>query len=164
LSGDWASQPISMYGRNSASGTYAYFKEHALYKGDYKNSVKEQPGSSAVVNGVANDKFAIGYSGIGYKTADVNAVALSAKEGKTPVEATLANAYSGEYPLARFLLVYVNAKPGEPLDPLRAEFIRYIFSKEGQLAVIKSGYFPVTADMANKTLESVGLGKAEATK
>ena len=157
LTGDWASQPISLYGRNSASGTYGYFKDHALFKGDYKSSVKEQPGSSAVVNGVANDKFAIGYSGIGYKTADVNAVPLAPKDGKPFVTATLENAYNGEYPLSRYLLVYVNAKPGEPLDPLRLEFIKFIFSKEGQEAVIKGGYYPVTSDIATKALNSVGV-------
>ena len=81
LTGDWAALPISIYGRNSASGTYLYFKEHVLEKGDYKDTVKEQPGSAAVVNGVANDRGGIGYSGIGYKTSEVRAVPL-AKSGK----------------------------------------------------------------------------------
>ena len=79
LTGEWAKKPISLYGRNSASGTYGYFKEHALFKGDFKDTVKEQPGSSAVVQGVASDKYGIGYSGIGYKTADVRAVPLAAE-------------------------------------------------------------------------------------
>ena len=60
LTGAWATGPISLYGRNSASGTYGYFKEHALGKGDFKDSVKEQPGSSAVVQGVASEKLGIG--------------------------------------------------------------------------------------------------------
>src|SRR4029077_13154693 len=72
LEGEWADKPISLYGRNSASGTYGFFKEHVLLNGDFKDSVKEQPGSSSVVQGVASDRYAIGYSGIGYKTADVN--------------------------------------------------------------------------------------------
>lgn len=157
LTGEWANRPISLYGRNSASGTYGYFKEHALFKGDFKDSVKEQPGSSSVVQGVASDKFAIGYSGIGYKTADVRAVPLAQNEGETFVEAIPENAYTGEYPLARFLYVYTNYKPGSELDPLRREFIKYIFSKQGQLDVIKDGYYPVTAEIAREQLKMVGI-------
>jgi phosphate transport system substrate-binding protein len=157
LTGEWANQPISLYGRNSASGTYGYFKEHALFKGDYKDSVKEQPGSSAVVQGVASDRYGMGYSGIGYKTADVRAVPLAPKPSAKPVQATVENAYSGEYPLSRFLYLYVNYKPDSQLDPLRAEFIRYVFSKEGQIAVIRDGYYPVRKGIADKALGSVGL-------
>lgn len=157
LTGEWADKPISLYGRNSISGTYGYFKEHALFKGDFKDEVKEQPGSSSVVQGVASDRYAIGYSGIGYKTADVRAVPLAAGAGQPMIEATPENAYSGDYPLSRFLLVYVNAAPGRELDPLRREFIRYVFSKEGQADVVKDGYFPVTAEIARGALESLGL-------
>ena len=157
LTGDWARKPISLYGRNSASGTYGYFKEHALFGGDYKDSVKEQPGSSAVVQGVATDPFAIGYSGIGYKTADVRAVPLAADARSPAVPATPEHAYTGEYPLARFLQLYVNHSPSSELDPLRREFLRYIFSKQGQADVVKSGYFPVSAAIATEALASVGI-------
>jgi len=156
LSGEWGSKPISLYGRNSASGTYGYFKEEALFKGDYKDSVKEQPGSSAVVQGVASDKFAIGYSGIGYKTADVKAVPLGKKEGDC-IEPNAEQAYAGKYPLARFLYVYMNANPNQPLDPLRAEFVKYVLSKQGQQVVIKDGYFPVTAAIADKDGKALRL-------
>jgi phosphate transport system substrate-binding protein len=157
LGGEWASKPISLYGRNSASGTYGYFKEVALFNGDYKDSVKEQPGSSAVVQGVASDKFAIGYSGIGYKTADVRAVPLAAKTGGKCIEANADNSYAGDYPLARFLYIYVNVNPNQPLDPLRAEFIRYVYSKQGQQAVLKDGYFPVTSQIADQDLKAKKL-------
>ncbi len=157
LTGEWADKPISLYGRNSASGTYGYFKEHALFKGDFKDEVKEQPGSSAVVQGVASDKFAIGYSGIGYKTADVRAVPLAEKEGETAYEADMENVYSGEYPLARFLLLYVNKKPGEKLDPLRGEFLRFALSKEGQEVVIKDGYLPIPNTIALEEIRKLGL-------
>jgi phosphate transport system substrate-binding protein len=156
LGGEWANLPITLYGRNSASGTYVYFKEHALGKGDYKASVKEQPGSSSVVNSVASDKGGIGYSGIGYKTADVRAVPL-ATEGTDYVPAVPANAYSGDYPLSRFLWLTVNYKPGSELDTLRAQFIKYIYTREGQEVVVKDGYFPVSAAIARKQLASVGL-------
>lgn len=157
LTGEWADKPISLYGRNSASGTYGYFKEHALFKGDFRDDVKEQPGSSSVVQGVASDRYAMGYSGIGYKTADVRAVPLASAEGATFVEAAPQNAYSGEYPLARFLYLYVNAAPGRELDPLRREFVRFVFSKQGQEVVGKDGYYPVTAEIARDALASVGI-------
>ncbi len=157
LTGDWASKPISLYGRNSASGTYGYFKEHALFKGDYKDEVKEQPGSSSVVQGVASDRYAIGYSGIGYKTADVRAVPLAADATSELIEAVPAHAYSGDYPLSRFLLLYVNAEPGKELDPLRREFVRYVFSREGQEDVVKDGYFPVTAEIAAAAMKGLGM-------
>lgn len=149
-------KPIQLYGRNSASGTYGYFKEHALGKADFKSSVKEQPGSSAVVQGVAADPLAMGYSGIGYKTAGVKMLKIKGADGK-PVEGTYANCLSGEYPLARFLYVYVNKDPNKPLDPLRAEFVRMMFSKPGQEAVLKDGYFPVPADIAKDELKKIGL-------
>ncbi|HKY33297.1 MAG TPA: PstS family phosphate ABC transporter substrate-binding protein [Candidatus Polarisedimenticolia bacterium] len=155
--GEWASRPISLYGRNSASGTYGFFKENALFKGDYKDSVKEQPGSSSVVQGVASDKGGIGYSGIGYKTADVKAVALSAKTGDACYEASPEHALDGRYPLARFLYVYVNAKPGEALDPLRREFLKYVLSQEGQEAVVKDGYLPLPADIVAEERKKLGL-------
>ena len=157
LTGEWAAKPISLYGRNSASGTYGYFKEHALFKGDFRDDVKEQPGSSSVVQAVASDRYALGYSGIGYKTADVRAVPLASEAGAELVEAVPANAYSGEYPLARFLLLYVNHKPASEMDPLRREFLRYIFSQQGQSDVVKDGYYPVTHEIARKAVEPLGL-------
>ncbi len=159
LTGDWADKPISLYGRNSASGTYGYFKDVALFGGDYKDSVKEQPGSSAVIQGVATDPYAIGYSGIGYLTADVVAVPLARDAASEMIAARPENAYTGEYPLARFLYVYINHQPGARLDPLRREFIRYIFSRDGQLAVLKDGYFPVTFAVAEENLAKVGVTK-----
>lgn len=161
LTGEWASRPISLYGRNSASGTYGFFKSNAVFKGDFKDSVKEQPGSSAVIQGVASDKAGVGYSGIGYKTADVRAVPLSIDDDFDAVEAEAENAYSGEYPLSRFLLLYVNKAPNEELDPLRREFVKYIFSKQGQADVIKAGYYPVTADIARQTLAALDIASPE---
>jgi phosphate transport system substrate-binding protein len=143
LTGAWAAKPISLYGRNSASGTYGYFKEHALYKGDYKDTVKEQPGSAAVVQGITADKFAIGYSGIGYKTSDVKSLSLAAKAGGEFVTDDAANVYSGKYPLARFLYIYVNKAPDKPLGPLVREFLAFVLSKDGQEIVIKDGYLPL---------------------
>jgi phosphate transport system substrate-binding protein len=149
LTGEFAGRPISLYGRNSASGTYGYFKEHALFKGDYKDTVKEQPGSSSVVQSVGSDRFAIGYSGIGYTTSGVRPVPMSdeKKNGGAVFEATYANALSGKYPLSRYLYIYINKDPKKPIDPLTREFLKFVLSKEGQEIVVKDGFLPLTAKM-----------------
>jgi phosphate transport system substrate-binding protein len=156
LTGAWAGKPISLYGRNSASGTYAYFKDVALFHGDCKDSVKEQPGSSAVVQGVASDKYAIGYSGVGYATADVKTVPLGKTEGKC-FAAIAKNAYAGDYPLARFLYIYFNKKPGAPLDPLMTQFIKFVLSKDGQQIVIKDGFYPVSQGLVDEDFKHLGI-------
>ncbi|MBN2713035.1 MAG: phosphate ABC transporter substrate-binding protein [Planctomycetes bacterium] len=148
VDGALADKPISIYGRNSASGTYAFFKEKAMEKGDYKDEVKEQPGSASVVNGVAKDPAGIGYSGIGYKTSEVKVVPL-AKEGTDYAEASFENAMNGTYPLGRTLYIYVGKKPNEALPKLVNEFLKFVLSKEGQEIVIKDGYGPLPA----KTVE-----------
>ena len=152
LTGEWANRPISLYGRNSASGTYGFFKEHVLKNGDYRSTVKEQPGSSSVVQGIANDLGGIGYSGIGYKTSGVNALPLAEATGKTMHEPNLENALSGAYPLARFLYVYVNKKPNEPMDKLVHEFVKFVNSKEGQEIVVKDGYYPMPVAVVTETM------------
>lgn len=157
LKGAWANKPIAMYGRNSTSGTYVYFKEHALFGGDFKDQVKEQPGSSSVVQSVGSNKYAIGYSGIGYKTADVRAVPLALEAGEMAYPAEEQYAYSGEYPLSRFLYIYINYQPGTELAPLQREFIKYVYSREGQQSVIEDGYLPVSRATAEASLASVGL-------
>ncbi|MBQ2262890.1 MAG: phosphate ABC transporter substrate-binding protein PstS family protein [Loktanella sp.] len=155
MDGDFANQQISLYGRNSASGTYGYFKEVALFDGDFRSEVREQPGSSTVVQGVGSDLYAIGYSGIGYMTADVRAVPLS-MDGDC-YEASGENAAAGFYPLARFLYIYVNKNPNEDLDPLRGEFIKYVYTQEGQADVMRAGFFPVVPAVADVDLEAFGL-------
>jgi len=144
LTGEWKDKPISLYGRNSASGTYGYFKEHTLDKGDYKDTVKEQPGSASVVQGVTEDRYAIGYSGIGYKTSGVKAISLQGTDGQF-YAASATDVYSGKYPISRFLYVYFNQAPNKPLDPLVREFLRYVLSREGQEVVVKDGFFPLLA-------------------
>ena len=154
LDGDWGDRPISLYGRNSASGTYGYFKSVALKKGDYRADVKEQPGSSSVVQGVAADLYALGYSGIGYRTSGVKSVSLGVKDGEyfTP---DLEHCLSGDYPLARLLYIYVNRAPNEESDKLTYEFLRFVLSKQGQEIVVKDGYFPLPAAVAAQMLENL---------
>lgn len=155
LTGAWADRPIQIYGRNSVSGTYGYFKKKALCKGDYKNTVNEQPGSASVVQSVTTSINGIGYSGIGYKTSGVKAVPLTKKEGGEYIPATPDNAVSGKYPLARFLYIYVNKQPNKPLPPLEREFLKMVLSKVGQNIVIKDGYIPLPAKVIEKVLPKI---------
>ncbi|HGM4964060.1 TPA: phosphate ABC transporter substrate-binding protein PstS [Pseudomonas putida] len=160
VTGDLANKPIQLFGRNSVSGTYGYFKEEALCKGDFKPNVNEQPGSASVVQSISSSLNGIGYSGIGYKTASVKTVALAKKEGGEFVEDNETNALNGSYPLSRFLYVYVNKAPNKPLAPLEAEFVKLVLSQAGQQVVVKDGYIPLPAKVVDKTLADLGLPHA----
>lgn len=157
LTGEWARQPITLYSRNTLSGTYEYFRETALYGGDYKPEIKQQPGSDAVVQSVAADKFGIGYSGIGFKAAGVRAVPLAAYYGATCYDASADTAYSSKYPIARYLYIYLNKKPNQSLDPLRAEFVKYILSKNGQEETERGGFFSISDEIRQSDLNKLGI-------
>ena len=157
LTGAWSNRDVQLFGRNSVSGTYGYFKKKALFKGDFKNSVNEQPGSASVVQSVSTSLNGIGYSGIGYKTSSVRAIPLAKKEGGKFIEATPLNAAKGAYPLSRFLYVYVNKAPNKPLDPLQREFVKMVLSQVGQEVVVKDGYVPLPSKVANKYLSDLGI-------
>jgi len=157
LSGEWAAKPIALYGRNDISGTYEFFREMVLYNGDYKPEVKPQPGSEAVVQNVANEKFAIGYSGLGYRTDGVRAVPLGSFSGGQCYDTSAESTFSGNYPIARYLYIYLNKKPDQALDPLRAEFLKYIFSKDGQTQTEMGGYYAITPKIREEDLTKLGI-------
>ncbi len=152
--GEWADRPIAMYGRNSASGTYGYFRSVALFGGDYSPEVREQPGSSTVIQGVASDVNGIGYSGVGYATADVRALEVRGDDGECY---STDAAPDGSYPIARFLYIYMNVDPNAEMEPLRAEFVRYVYSQQGQEDVLRAGFFPVNQRVAEMDLAAFGL-------
>lgn len=155
LTGAWANKPISIYGRNSASGTYGFFKSEVLDNGDYKDNVKEQPGSASVVQGITEDTYGIGYSGIGYKTSGVKTLALSEKESSACYDGSYQNVVNRKYPLSRYLYLYIVKYPNKPLDPLVKEFVKFILSQEGQQIVIKDGYLPLPYDIVKQELQKI---------
>lgn len=157
LDGAWTNRDLQLYGRNSVSGTYGYFKEEALCDGDFRSNVNEQPGSASVVQSVSTSVNAIGYSGIGYITSGVKAVPLATAEGEEFIEASTENALAGKYPLSRFLYLYVNKHPNRPLDPATAEFLKMILSQSGQNIVDKDGYIPVPKAVVEQEMERLGL-------
>lgn len=152
LSDAWSNKPISIYGRNSASGTYGFFKTTSLKKGDFKDTVKEQPGNASVVLGVTEDKAGIGYSGMGYITSGVKALPLAAKDGEKAYAPNYKNVLSGDYPLGRMLYVNIVKEPNRPLPTLVKEFLKYVLSEEGQQVVVKDGFLPLPAAAAAKQL------------
>lgn len=157
LTGAWENRDFTLYSRNAVSGTYGFFKDNALCGGDFKSSINEQPGSSSVVQGVTESINGIGYSGIGYRTSGVRAVPLAAAEGAQVFEATAENGISGDYPLSRFLLVYINKHPNRELDPVTREFIKMVYSKQGQEVVDRDGYVPLPAPVVDRMLEQLGI-------
>ena len=157
LTGEWETKPISLYGRNSLSGTYEFFREIALNNGDYKDEVKQQSDSEGVVRGVTSDKSAIGYSGLGYKTNEVRTVPLASYDGGKCYDTSAEATFSGDYPIARYLYIYLNKKPNEQLDPLRTEFIKYILSKDGQKQTEMGGYYPITNVIREQDLKRLGI-------
>lgn len=163
LTGSWSNRPVQLYGRNSVSGTYGYFKKKALCKGDFKNNVNEQPGSASVVQGITKSINGIGYSGIGYKTSGVRAVPLTKKKGGEFIEATPQTAVAGNYPLARFLYVYVNKRPNKPMTPIESEFVKMVLSKTGQMVVVKDGYIPLPSKVASDQLAKIAADASVAS-
>ncbi|MGH9324261.1 MAG: PstS family phosphate ABC transporter substrate-binding protein [Vicinamibacteria bacterium] len=153
LEGDWAARPLSLYGRNSASGTYGFFKEHVLKNGDFRDQVKEQPGSASVVQGVTEDRFGIGYSGIGYQTSGVKVLALAETDAFS--SGSYEDVKTGKYPLARYLYIYINKARGKPLDPLVGEYVKMILSREGQEVVVKDGYQPLPQEIVEEELAKI---------
>lgn len=152
LTGAWKDRPIQLFGRNSVSGTYGYFKDSALCNGDFRATVNEQPGSASVVQAVATSLNGIGYSGMGYRTSGIRALPISRRPGGPYVEATAENATRGTYPLARYLYLYINKRPDTPLSPLEREFVRMVLSREGQQIVVKDGYVPLPASIVGREL------------
>ncbi|HAS8383050.1 TPA: phosphate ABC transporter substrate-binding protein PstS family protein [Vibrio vulnificus] len=153
---EWAKRNFQLFGRNSVSGTYGYFKKHSLCGGDFKSQVNEQPGSASVVQSVASTLSGIGYSGVGYRVAGVRLLPI-AKRGNEFVYPSRENILTGDYPLSRYLYVYVNKHPNKPLSPIEAEFIKFIYSAQGQALVEKDGYVSITRDFAQAELAKVGL-------
>ncbi len=138
LSGEWANKAISLYGRDGLPRTHDYFRQHVLQNGDFKTTVQEGI-SENVVDGGGEDTSSIGDSGIGWKTSKVRTLALGETAGAF-VEPTYGNSLDGTYPLARYLHIYLNQRPGKALDGVTGEFIKYVLSYEGQIAVIESKF------------------------
>ncbi|AJY48643.1 MULTISPECIES: PstS family phosphate ABC transporter substrate-binding protein [Halomonadaceae] len=140
---DWSFGSIALHGRNLASGTHGLFQQRALCGGLFRNDISEHPGSSAVVAAVGESANAMGYAGFNHLTPAVRAVSLYDDDGIaiTPDEAAIQN---GDYPLSRYLYLYVNLPPGASLPPAEQALLALIMSDEGQQIARASGFVPLT--------------------
>ncbi|AJI95271.1 phosphate ABC transporter, phosphate-binding protein PstS [Yersinia ruckeri] len=156
LTGPWAARSIERYSRNSASGTYGYFKLRALCGGDFRSQVNELPGSASVVQAVAASLNSIGYASIGFRASGVRLLPL-AESGHDYVLPTAENVRNGRYPLSRYLYIYVNKAPDQPLELLTAVFLSRVLSAEGQDVVSRDGYLPLSPESLRKARTMLGL-------
>lgn len=124
---------IVIYSRDTASGTFEYFIEHVMKGEKFAPHVQMLPSTNAIVERVKQNKYAIGYIGMGYITDDVKALKV---EG---IEPTLENVNTGKYPISRPLFMFVDATEGLPKG-LVMDFIRFALSPKGQALVLKAGY------------------------
>jgi phosphate transport system substrate-binding protein len=129
--------PIILYGRESSSGTYDYFREHVLHKGDFAPAVQTLQGTAAIINAVGQDRNGIGYGGIAY-AKNVRPLAIQA-EGAQPVAPSEATVADGTYPLSRKLFFYFPAAAPERVT----KFAQWSLTPEAQALVTKVGYFPL---------------------
>jgi phosphate transport system substrate-binding protein len=154
LGGDWKQRDIQAYGRDENSGTRAFFKEHAMKKGDFKPSVKAFMDQFAVVEAPAVDGGGISYGPLQYANRMVKGVPVASFKSDRFIEPTLESIQKGTYPLTRFLYIYVNKAPGKALDPTVKEFLRFVLSREGQAGVASFGAVGIPGDFA-----AMGVGK-----
>nr|WP_246048958.1 PstS family phosphate ABC transporter substrate-binding protein [Brenneria rubrifaciens] len=160
LTGGWQTRALLRYGRNSASGTYGFFKQRALCGGDFLPQVNELPGSASVVQAIAASTDAIGYASIGFLTSGVRIVPL-ASTGTDYIFPSTANIRSGLYPYTRYLYIYVNKAPGQPLEALTAAFLDHVLSETGQSLVSQDGYLPLSEETRQSIRLQLGLSKPQ---
>lgn len=157
LRGVWQARPVAAYGRNPASGTYAFFRQRALCNDDFQNQVQQLPGAAAVVRAVSLSINGLGYSGFGQQIAGVKMLAVSKEPGTPALVPSAEHALSGAYPLARLLFIYLNKAPEQPLPQAEREFIRFILSAKGQQLLLNDGLVPIPAELRMQVSQELGL-------
>lgn len=154
VAGDLADQPIIVYGFRDTAGGYSLFRDLVLKGGDYRSDISVQPGSSAIVNGVGAYDNAVGYASQFFLTRRTRMVPIRDENGVAHAP-DLASCENGKYPLARELYIYINKAPDKPLDPLVADFLRFVLSKQGQTIAAEDGNFPISAALAAEQLAKI---------
>ena len=132
-------QSIVVVSRQNNSGTYEYFRETILGKGDFRLGTRDMQGSKDVVDMVENTPCAIGYSGLAYATDHVKMACISQQTGGECVRPSEATASDGSYPIARALYMYTNGKPQGAVG----RYLEWIMSDAAQCIIMKKGYAPV---------------------
>jgi phosphate transport system substrate-binding protein len=159
LDSSLAQQPIHLYGRDKRSGTREFFKHVALKDGDLRETVVEQPGSASEIIAVAQDPLAIGYAGAGFNISAVKQVPIASQPDQNALLPSVDTVTSGTYPLGRALYLYVKKNPNGKLDPVVAEFLSFVNSRQGQETVSRASFYPLNGDQIAKNLQDLGLLK-----
>ena len=152
LENEWGAQSITLYGRDKRSGTRTFFIEEALLGGSPVSQIKESAGSATEILEISRDPLGMGYAGTGFQASAVRAVPVSDKAGEPFVAPTAQSAMDGTYPLARYLYLYTRHSPEQVLEPQVLAFLKFINSREGQQAVARAGYYPLSETVATRNL------------
>ena len=163
LNTGWEKQAIHLYGRDEKSGTREFFIQTVLKGESLKPDIHEEPGTASEILAIARDPLGIGYAGAGLNTSFVRAVPVAERADSAFVPPSIESVVNGTYPLRRALYLYVD--PGsrkDKMDPVVAAFLKFVNSQEGQNVVVRAGFFPLTAAMANKNKELLNGGSAAA--
>jgi phosphate transport system substrate-binding protein len=149
LTGEWANRPITLYGYGPEDGARQVFQQQALGGGEFRLSLRVEGGGSSIVQGVAANPGAIGFASIFFACKGVRVVPLAGADGRFCAPTT-ENIRSHQYPLSRFLYIYVNKPPRRPFGGPAAEFLRFLLSREGQQIVADGGNIPLDAATVNE--------------
>ena len=158
LEGDWAGQPIVVHGRTKDTGSQVFLQQKVLLGSPFRDDLQTHPTNVKMLQAIAKDPSAIGFSGLSYATPQVRAVPISFAEGEDFVAVDSAEAARGRYPLVRQLQFVVKHDPKEKMPAVEQEFIKYVFSRLGQEDVVKAGFQAIPARPARVALDAVGLG------
>lgn len=129
---------IILYGRENNSGTYVYFRDNVLGGKDFAAAMQSMPGTAAVVNAVSKDPNSIGFGGAAYAKG-IKFAKIKKDANSQGFEPTPENIKAGNYPVTRFLYLYLRSKPTGDIK----KYVDWVLSDEGQSIVTKVGYFPI---------------------
>ncbi len=147
LTGNWTDTPVVPMGPGPAAGESALFQSIVLKGSHFRSDVRQQRTSSSVVQGVGIEPGAIGFASSLFTTKGRRTRALPLSSGNAFVAMTRETCLDGSYPLCRFTYIYVNSKPGATLNPLTAEFLKFINSTQGQRTAEQAGYYRLSPDL-----------------
>ena len=164
LTGEWADQPIKLFGIDATLSGWSGLIQKVVFKGGDKwnpalqelvRGGAEVPADAQIVGGVADDRYALGFSFMRVieQNPKVKPLALAAGPGGSFVPPTRDTFHDRSYPLVTAVYIYLNRPPGQSVPPRLKEFLAFVLSREGQQAVIDDGMFiPLTPEAAREQL------------
>lgn len=152
--GDWAELPLVRFGLEAGRGAFEVMRDVVLKGKEFAAGLAVEPVSTSVVQGVATQPGGIGYASVFFRTQRTRILPI-VHQGRL-AEPSAEDAAAGRYPLARYLSIVVNRRPGAPMDAAALQFLRFLLSADGQDIVAKQGLYPLGAAQANEALGQIG--------